>query len=66
MKTKKNYVKRFLSTLLLLCIFFIPWFIGYLQHKSILDGFIHIGYFMLGALFGAGIFTFILWLFKKI
>lgn len=63
MKRKSNIFSVFLNVLLILCLLFIPWVIGYIVKDSVLYGFIYVGYFilcnMVGSLLGVLIMRFI-------
>lgn len=53
MESKRSIFKGFLNLLLVLCVLFIPWWIGYIMNNSISSGFIYVGYFILGNIVGS-------------
>lgn len=52
MESKRSFFSMFLNLLLVLCVLFIPWWIGYIINDSVLYGFIYAGYFVLGNVVG--------------
>ena len=52
MKSKRRIFGKVLNVLLVLCLLFIPWLIGYIIKDSVSYGFIYVGYFILGNIVG--------------